>query len=45
MRDWFEHHKRLLALKACIAVALVVSHYFPEHPFGLVTNLVWLIFF
>lgn len=44
---FFGHYipRRILALKAAVAVALISSHYFPEHPVGLVTNLLWLFLF
>jgi hypothetical protein len=42
---WAVAHRHMLALKAAVAVALVVAHYYPEKQLSLLVNLVWLALF
>lgn len=42
---WARTHRRLLALKAAVASALTVAHYYPQTKLGLWVNLIWLILF
>jgi hypothetical protein len=42
---WVASHRHILALKAAVAVALVVAHYYPETKMGLWVNLAWLVLF
>jgi hypothetical protein len=43
--EWARQHRRMLALKLAVALALVVAHYYPQTQFGLYVNLLWLILF
>lgn len=42
---WIVAHRRVIALKACVAALLTYSHYYPGTPLGLAVNLLWLALF
>lgn len=43
--EWAKAHRRIIALKCAVAAMLVISHYFPGHPAGVIVNLIWLFLF